>query len=269
MNQTLMQSYSLLGRTRLDSQSRHLNCDGCMFSGSTLCRTIRDRVTLVGRRPGTRRFDRGMIIVEQGENPNFFGLLRRGFVRQERLRLNGDRIVLGLARPGHIVGGLPDLVSGCTSEAATDIEVCAFDRATTERLMRESPRFRQAVLSETSRDLDRLLDSAWRLNALDSRERIIAFLVDATRYMPTEAEPDGSLILQVEVSRQDWADLTNTAVETISRTMRYLKEKDIVISLTSSKFRIRDIDRLAFLAGIEGCARPLRGQHGWPQEIPG
>ena len=251
MNQSLIHRFSARDRTRACRQAQSLECDNCLLLGSALCRTIREAESCGVRQLRTRQFDRGQTIVEQGELPSFLGVLKRGYVRQERLRLNGGHVLFGLACPGDIIGGPPSVSAKDSSEAATDIEVCTFDRATVEHLMLESPRFRQVILRETIRQHQRLLGLAWRLNALDSRERIIAFLVDATGFMPTELLPDGSLILQVEVSRRDWADLTNTAVETISRTIRYLAEKDMVISLTPYRIRIRDLDRLAFLAGID------------------
>lgn len=216
-----------------------------------LCRTVREEAAGALQQPTVRRFAKGTQVVVQGDAPTFLGVLRRGYVRQERLRLDGDHVLFGLACPGDIVGGLPWIAATYASEAATDVEVCIFDHATVETLMLESPRFRETYLRETQRQYHRLLSSAWHRNALDSRERIMAFLVDATGFMRTEPLPDGSLILTNEVSRRDWADLTNTAVETISRTMRYLEEKDIVTSLTPFRFRIWDLDRLAFLAGID------------------
>ena len=73
--------------------------------------------------------------------------------------------------------------------------------------------------------------------------------------MPIEPLPNGSLVLSMEIDRGDWADLTNTAVETISRTLRYLEEKNLVTSLTPYRFLIRDLDSLATIAGVEPPAR--------------
>lgn len=231
-------------------------CNRCKLIGSDLCRVVHDEAPCDRRQPKARWFGRGAVIVEQDETPGILGVLRSGYVRQERLRLNGNHVLLGLACPGDIVGGVPGIATNCRSEAATDIEICTFDRATMEVLLLESPRIRQVFSREAGRQHQRLLGSAWQRNALDSRERIIAFLIDAIKIMPTEPLPDGSIILNVEVSRRDWAGLTNTAVETISRTMRYLAEKDMVISLTPYKFRIRDLDQLAFLAGVEPPKQP-------------
>ncbi len=246
--------------TRHDPNMRALalpmKCRDCAMQGTELCRVFREEAPRLTRPPTTRFFDRGQMVMAPGETPGFLGVLRRGYLRQERYRLNGDRVLLGLACPGDIVGGLPGMTADCASEAATDSEVCTFDSAAVERLMLKSPRFRQVILRDTDRQHHRLLGLAWQLNALDSRERIIAFLVEATKIMPTEPQPDGSLILRFELSRRDWADLTNTAVETISRTMRYLADKEMVISLTPSRFLIRDLDRLALLAAVDPPGRP-------------
>ncbi|MEL6205415.1 MAG: helix-turn-helix domain-containing protein, partial [Pseudomonadota bacterium] len=150
-----------------------------------------------------------------------------------------------------------------SSEAATNIGVCVFQHAIAECLMRECPRFRRVISREADYRRQQIVRSAWQLNAPDSRERITAFLVDATRFMPTKPQPDGSLIVTIEISRRDWADLTNTAVETVCRTMRYLADKRIVDIVTPSRFLIRDLDRLAFLAGIDP-PRPIPDQRCLP-----
>lgn len=85
---------------------------------------------------------------------------------------------------------------------------------------------------------------------MNSQERIIAFLVMATGLMPTEPLPDGSIVLTMEIERRDWADLTNTAVETISRTLRHLEEKGLITGLSPYRFHIHDLMRLAFIAGM-------------------
>jgi hypothetical protein len=129
----------------------------------------------------------------------------------------------------------------------------------------------QAVLSCLLREVEtvhrRLLDELWRYGTLTSRERITAFLVQATGIMPVEPQPDGSLILSMEIDRRDWADLTNTAVETISRTLRYLEDKDLVESLSPYRFRIRDLAHLACVAGVPPPARGDR-LRGWPANAP-
>ena len=84
-----------------------------------------------------------------------------------------------------------------------------FDRATVERMMARRP----AVFSATSppRISQRhtaLLDMIWQRGALTSRgSGSSRFLVKATRIMPTQPQPDGSLVVTIALARRDWADL--------------------------------------------------------------
>lgn len=69
--------------------------------------------------------------------------------------------------------------------------------------------------------------------------------------MPVDLLPDGGLVVEIAPSRRDWADLSNTTVETISRTLRYLADKDLVTTLGSGRYLIRNLQRLAYLACLD------------------
>lgn len=230
-------------------------CRGCKLRGSQLCRIIQEEPVFGTPPPLLRRFGRGERIFEQAKSSGFFGVVRRGYARRSVIKVSGKRILAGLAMPGDLVGGLPGQKHDYDFEAATDIELCSYDRATVKRQLETDQSFRRLMLQEIDHQHHRLLDLLWRTGTLTSRERIIAFLVRAVEFMPTEPLPNGSLVLTMEIDRGDWADLTNTAVETISRTLRYLEEKDLVTSLTPYRFRIRDLNLLATFAGVEPPAR--------------
>lgn len=226
-------------------------CRNCALAGAELCHAVRE-AALPGARPARpHRLDRDVMVVQEGDVPGFFGVLRNGYLRKEKLKKSGDRTLMDLGCPGDLVGGMPGQPLPYTLETATPVEICMFDRATVERMMTGSRRFQRYVTAEISQRHNALLAMIWQRGALTSRERIISFLVTATRIMPTEAEPDGSRVVTIALARRDWADLTNTAVETVSRTMSYLAEKKLVTSVSPSVYRIRDVGRLASLAGID------------------
>lgn len=230
-------------------------CHGCELRGSQLCRVIQDERLFGTHPPVLRRFGRGKRIVGQGEASGFLGVIRRGYARRSVIKVSGNRILVGLAMPGDIVGGLAEREHDHDFEAATDVEICTYDSATVKQQLEINPRLRRVMLREIDHQHHRTLGLLWHNGTLTSRERIIAFLVRAVAFMPTEPLPDGGLVLSMEIDRGDWADLTNTAVETISRTLRYLEEKGLVTSLTPYRFRIRDLDLLATIAGVEPPAR--------------
>ncbi len=226
-------------------------CRHCTLRSAVLCRAIGE-AGLAGAKPAApRRFDQNETIAPAGEPSPVFGVLRKGYLRREIVQSNGRRILLGVLSPGDVVGSRDREALPFTLDAATDVEICTFDRPTTALAMGECGKFRRFLALEARRQHTALLEMIWRRGALTSRERILAFLVNATEIMPCERQPDGSLILTIDLPRRDWADLTDTAVETISRTMTGLAETGMVTGLARNRYRIADLDRLAFLAGVD------------------
>ena len=250
-------------------------CDGCSLRCAELCHAICGQSSLRRCPPPLRQYEKGKLIAGRGESAGFLGVIRRGYVRRSEIRMNGQRVLFGLSVPGDIVGSLPGQASACDLEAATDLEICAFDASTLSWHLTGNRRLRQFLLGETDRVHHRFLQTVWRYGTLNSRERIIAFLVSAIEYMPTEPMGDGGLVLTMEIERRDVADLTNTAVETISRTLRHLESNALITCLSPSRFHIHDPDGLALLAGMDPVRRkaPDEGRRparrSGPREVSG
>jgi CRP/FNR family transcriptional regulator len=225
-------------------------CRTCTLRGAMLCHAVA-RQPSGGRAVRLRRFDRDATIYSEGEHPRFLGVLRRGVLRKDRICRNGDRTLLALAFPGDVVGGLPGDRANFSLEAATVAEVCVFDIDAVRRMIEADAGFRIHILREFSRRFERQLEMIWQRGVLTCRERITGFLVLAAARMPAEPQPDGSVIVNVDISRRDWADLTNTSVESVSRTLNDLYRTGEVEALSSSRYRIRDLDGLTALAGLD------------------
>jgi CRP/FNR family transcriptional regulator len=226
------------------------NCRTCTLRGAGLCHAVA-RQPSGARAIRLRRFDRDATIYSEGENPRFLGVLRRGVLRKDRICRNGDRTLLALAFPGDVVGGLPGERASFSLEAATDVEVCVFDIDVVRRQMESDPRFRIQILQEFSRRFERQLEMIWQRGVLTCRERIVGFLLLAATRMPAAPQPDGSVIVEIDISRRDWADLTNTSVESVSRTLNDLYRSGDVEALPYCRYRIRDLEGLTALAGLD------------------
>jgi CRP/FNR family transcriptional regulator len=187
----------------------------------------------------------------ENELPRFGGVLRKGYLRTERILADGRRSILGFLGPGDMIGEALGSVRGPALVAATDAELCVLDAACLRRAMQQDPALRHRLLAEAVRQHNRQLEMVWRRGAFNSRERVAAFLVMAAEFMPADHLPDGSIVLKVEVSRKDWADFTNTTPETISRTIGQLARAGLVEQLMPGRYRIRDIDALCLFAGLD------------------
>lgn len=231
-------------------------CNDCPLKSRQLCRKM---LGISGQSDSRsmsrlRTIEAETRLQEENERPQFAGILRRGYLRTERIFRDGRRSVLSFHAPGDLIGDALGSVRGPALVAATDAEYCAFDPATLRRALLADAPLNAQFLLEAMKQHTRQLEMVWRRGALVSRERIVAFLVMAAEFMPTEPLPDGSFILHIKVSRKDWADFSNTTVETICRTLAYLAEKDMVSTVAPSRYRIRDLSVLTQLAGLDSLS---------------
>lgn len=235
----------------VDTNALPDKCNRCALRGAALCRAVKDANLPGTRLPDLRQFDRNAVIFDPDTTPGFIGVVRRGLLRRERVDRNGRRTLLNLAFPGDVVGEMFGQWLPSSLVAAIEAEVCIFDPDTTQRMMEGDARFRLQLMHETTRQHEEQLRMIWQRGALTSRERIVAFLAYSVDVMPTEPQPDGSVIVTIGLSRRDWADLSNTSVETISRTIGQLTEKGLIETVTPGRYRIHNLARLSRMAGLD------------------
>lgn len=230
---------------------RTAGCAQCRFRHSALCAAMSREDSARAPAIHRRRIARDKTLFAQGDAPSRVCVLKSGLLRRERILADGRRSLLGLVLPGEIAGALVTGQAGYSLEAATDAEICTFDPARIRSAFDKDPHLRRTILQAAAGQYERQLEMIWQRGALTSRERIMAFLVTAVDMMPVEPLPDGSLIVTIELARRDWADLSNTTVETISRTLHQLTEKQMVRTVAPGRYWIRDLGLLADLAGLD------------------
>ncbi|MCA0919306.1 Crp/Fnr family transcriptional regulator [Pseudooceanicola nanhaiensis] len=226
-------------------------CRECVLAGAELCRAVAERSRTTIRSLQTRKIGRDRMIAEEGTPPTFFGVVRSGYLRKEKLRDDGRRTLLGLLRPGDLIIGTQDVPLEYSLETATDVELCTFDITGLTRLAPKSRIIRLMLMQDAAQQRESMLDLIWRRGALTSRERIIDFIVTSSEFMPTEPQPDGGVIVTINLSRRDWADLSSSSVESISRTMTWLAKRKLVTSLGADRYHIHDMDSLRHFAGLD------------------
>jgi CRP/FNR family transcriptional regulator, anaerobic regulatory protein len=225
-------------------------CTGCRLRTRDLCAAL-SASGLTRTAPRLRRLRRGAVVQDESGTPRLTGILRNGYLRTERMMQDGRRNVLMLSTPGDLIGDWTAAGPSYAVSAATDVEMCVFDARALRKAVERDPDLHLGLLREVSRQHARLLEQIWHRGALDSRERVIAFLLLACEIMPAEPLPGGGAIVDVTVSRRDWADMAGTTVETICRVLACLAGKGAVETLKPGRYRIRNLAELAALAGLD------------------
>lgn len=220
-------------------------CGDCGLRGKLHCRfAALDGVRL-------RRLAKGETLLHEGEAPERLILLRAGYLRMLRFGSDGDRVMMELLGAGDVVPAFPGRALGFSVEAASDAEVCDISGASFGEAFRRDEALRHRILENTASHLWRLQEAILLRGRLTSRERVIAFLVRATECMPAEAQPDGGVVVTMQVSRGDWADMSDTTVETVSRVVSALGAEGLVETLARHRYRIPDVARLRRMARLD------------------
>ena len=186
-----------------------------------------------------RVVQRNGIIFPQGEVCRVPAIIEEGLVRLCDYLPDGQRVVLGFAFPGELIG--MDVYSPTvTTEAATSVLLRAwpggnagFETAEARALTDALRRLNASVAVRARRQLE---------------ARVAAFLVNLV-------DRDNDSVWDLPVSRSDLADHLVLSVHTVSRVISTLQRFGIVARARGKKLTILDLDQLRNVAG-EGMPPP-------------
>lgn len=229
-------------------------CDLCPIQHRSVCSAAGGRIRPELNRISHRRsFAAGETIVGELEESGIVGNVVRGVLRMVRTMADGRQQIVGLLFPSDMFGRVFATHSRHAVEAATDVELCCFDRAAFEALLVANPDVEHEVLLSTLDELDAARDWMVLLGCQTVLERVAAFLIIVRRRMlklaPGDAMP--GMHISVPIGRRDMATYLGTTVESISRTIRFMARKGVIRIIDAQNFEVVHWDRLVDLSGRE------------------
>ena len=187
--------------------------------------------TFLDRQP-VRKFKKGEIIIFQGEAPRHAFAVKTGTVKSYNLSVGGDEKPVGFYEGGNVFPS--SWVYGKTPgsiyyyEAFTpEVEVYLIDRRTYMNFIKKSP---ELLYQEMERLMSDLLGSTMRLNALQ-HSRASDKLIYTLHYLAlTHGEPadKGVIEITLDLTHQDFANLTGLTRETAATELNKLKRQGII-----------------------------------------
>lgn len=229
-------------------------CDLCPNQHRSVCSAASGRIRPELNRISHRRsFSAGETIVGEAEETGIVGNVVRGVLRMVRTMADGRQQIVGLLFPSDLFGRVFATHSRYAIEAATDVELCCFDRAAFEALLVANPDVEHEVLLSTLDELDAARDWMVLLGCQTVLERVAAFLIIVRQRMLKLAPGDTmpGMHISVPISRRDMATYLGTTAESISRTIRFMARKGVIRIIDAQNFEIVRWDRLVDLSGRE------------------
>jgi len=219
-----------MDRPRLD---RNLDCVSCESRAKGIfCALEAGHAEALDRHRRSRFYEAGQVVHYDGDPARNLFCIRSGRVKVSNVDADGKALILGIARPGDVIG-VESVFAGPGHEAyasrAEMVEegvVCSVEAEFVHGLVRHNVDLAARVIESLSRELrdanDRRVDLAYR----SVRERVARLLVLLARSHGEAAE--GGVRIGLHLSREEIACMAGTATETGIRLLRDFARKGLI-----------------------------------------
>jgi CRP/FNR family transcriptional regulator, anaerobic regulatory protein len=184
-------------------------------------------------------FRSGRTIFSEGEPAaSVFGL-SQGVVRLYKLLPDGRRQVLAFVLPGDFLGMPLAERYNFSADAIGEVALCRFSRTDLKRFIQSSPSIMRLMVEFATRELDMAQDQLLLLGNASAEEKVAIFLISWRNRLARLSVFSETVPLPMR--RQDMADFLGLKLETVSRTLAKLEQKNV----------IRVVPKGVFLTGLE------------------
>lgn len=223
----------------------------CLSPTCTFCASLaqlpRDELQRIGRR---RTFLAGETVQAESAGSAYVGHVLTGVLRLQRTLHDGRQQIVGLLMPGESYGRVFGHSSQVAIEAATDVVLCSYRRQSFEALFARFPELEHKMLASVTDELDAAQDWMMILATQPVTGRIAAFLLNTLARMKRglSAGADSRDIVDVPISRKDFAAYLGTTVESISRSTQQLARDRLIRIIDPHQFELLDLEGLGRLS---------------------
>lgn len=206
------------------------NCFTCQARGRTeWCILTDDELALLDQGKVSRQHLPGDVIFHEGDKCHGVHCIESGLIGIRKMDAAGNEVLLRLSHSGDTMGYRSFLAGNDHNNSAEVLEestVCFVSGPTVRALLEKNPALGLRFLKHAAQDLDAAEEKVLQTTTSPIRARFAhLLLVLKDRYGVTGK--DGTLTLELPLSRQDMAAMIGIRPESMSRTIRSFEEEDI------------------------------------------
>ncbi|MFL5765908.1 MAG: Crp/Fnr family transcriptional regulator [Bacteroidia bacterium] len=186
---------------------------------------------------------KGEIIFNKGAFPSGVYILRKGKVMIYQANQNGKSQILNIFKKGEFFGYKPllcDDVNPVTAEVLEDASLSFIPKAVFLKVLEETPQLSKHLLRTLACEFSVWVNTATAFAQQSARERFALVLLILNEKF---RDKDKDEPVELNMSREDLASYTGTAIETLVRIIRELKDAKI-IQVKGRKIKIINTDIL-------------------------
>jgi CRP/FNR family transcriptional regulator len=207
-------------------------------------------LTALGAKALCRTYEPGETVFCEGDPCRGVFFISEGLVGVRKEDPEGSSVLLYLASDGDTLAYRPFL-AGDDHQASAEVlrtsRLCFLAAETMRALLQDNPELGLAFLRRAARELGEAENRFYEATRLTLQTRVAhLLLLFKDRY--ATVEPDGRLLIDLPISRQDMAAMLGVRAESVSRTIRSMAD-DGLIDVCGHRARILDMNRLVTKGG--------------------
>jgi CRP/FNR family transcriptional regulator len=226
-------------------------CQACEARHRGVCGALDPNQLLALSRTSSRqKVEAGAELIGDAEAIESYANVLSGVVKLTKTLSNGRQQIVGLQFAPDFIGRPFKKESDVNAEAATEVSLCSFPKATIDRMMKESPGMENRLLRQTLKELDEARDWMVTLGRKTAAEKVASFLLLIARNIDPTVSPDKSTrSFDLPLSRADIADFLGLTIETVSRQLSKLRAEGVIRIDHNRHIAVDKISRLEARSG--------------------
>lgn len=175
-----------------------------------------------------KTFKKGQSVFTEGSFPSGIFYIREGMVKKFKTDHNGKEHILYLCSTGELLGYSAILCNETYPDSAIALEPSKLGFIPNEaflRILSQSSELMMGILACLSHEFGVLVNSVRVFAHMSVKERLALTLLILAEKFKKEQETVG---IEIQLSREDMANMVGTAVETLVRLLAELKKEGVI-----------------------------------------
>ncbi|MBN9509886.1 MAG: helix-turn-helix domain-containing protein [Alphaproteobacteria bacterium] len=181
----------------------------------------------------------GRQFIEEGDAAEHFFNVTAGTAKLFKMLPDGRRQITGFAGVGDFLGLAVSATYAFGAEAIEPMRICRFSRSRLKTLLADFPALERRLLEVAANELVMAQEQMLLLGRKTARERLASFLI---------ARQSHGDAVRLPMTRSDIADYLGLTIETVSRTLTWLRGQRLIEIPAAAEIVIRDRPALERLA---------------------
>ena len=200
----------------------------------------------LGRLSHLRHFEKGQVVIAQGDEANLVGNVVSGIVKLTNMSMAGQQNIVGLLFPSDFFGRAYAETARFSYEAATDVTLCCVSRHAFEGFLSRHPDMEHEMLLSTLDELDATREWAAMTSSHTTMQRVATFFFILSRRSDhnfcdaQQRQKLSNRVISLPIGRRDIAAYLGTTPETLSRNIQTLVRKHIIRPIDTNHFELTD-----------------------------